>query len=379
MYNVNSGAYLFRLAMLGLTFGPLVIAVFISQGLLVPGLQQGFAGLFFLGAAHVPATLYLLCDHGIRDLLFGHPVKLIAIPVVLFGTSTTILTFASLDSVLLFMLVYVAYGAWHFGRQNIGVLAVSCMSSATGPIHQRTRNIINLGVISGVLGVFSTLPPKYGLDPDLFGFSQGKFELFFAVTYLVGLSLLMITAGLFLIDVLYRRRQMGVLNATIYLGSALFFLPIFCGNNPLITVSSYTTSHGLQYVAFLAFLAFSKSRYEAGHQTIWPLITFTVIMALAVSITLYPSMLAFVSRPITEFIAGYSLSESQFLRSVFGGSVGITLMHYWIDQSVWRLRDPERRSWFRTQYALILPQTELKTTKSSIHHGTLLKYRCGHA
>lgn len=83
-------------------------------------------------------------------------------------------------------------------------------------------------------------------------------------------------------------------------------------------------------------------------------------MALAVSMTLFPGMLAFVVRPITEFVASYSLSESQYLRSMFGGSVGITLMHYWIDQSAWRLRDPERRSWFRRQYALILPQTEVK-------------------
>ncbi len=354
-----SGAYLFRLVMLGATIGPLLIAVLISRGLLLPGIGLGFTLLFFLGAAHVPSTLYLLFDHGIRDLLLAHPVKLIAIPLVFFGASTTILTFASPSSVLLFTLVYVAYGAWHFGRQNIGVLAVSCMSSGVGPLHPRTRKIINLGSISGVLGTFSALQPTYGLSPELFHFSLEKFELFFAVTYKAGLFLFIITVALFLVDIRHRRQKMGILNATIYLGSALFFLPLFCGNDPRITLS-YATSHGLQYVGFLAFLAFSKSRHEARHQTLWPLITFIAIIALAVSMTLFPGMLAFVIRPITEFVASYSLSESQYFRSIFGGSVGITLMHYWIDQSAWRLRDPERRTWFTRQYALILPQTEVR-------------------
>ena len=358
-----SSAYLFRLVMLGVTIGPPLIAVIISEGLDFPGIGLGFSLLFFLGAAHVPSTLYLLFDQGIRDLVFAHPVKLIAIPLVLFGTSTSILTFASPNSVLLFMFVYVAYGAWHFGRQNIGVLAVSCMSSGVGPLHPRTRNIINLGSISGVLGTFSVLQPAYGLNPELFHFSLEKFELFFAVTYKAGLFLLIITVALFLVDIRHRQQKMGILNATIYLGSALFFLPLFCGNNPTITVS-YATSHGLQYIAFLAFLAFSKSRHEARHQKLWPLITFIAIMALAVYMTLFPGILAFAIRPMTEFVASYSLSESQYFRSVFGGSVGITLMHYWIDQSAWRLRDPERRSWFTRQYALILPRTEVEAANS---------------
>jgi hypothetical protein len=204
------------------------------------------------------------------------------------------------------------------------------------------------------------LQPAYGLSPELFYFSLEKFALFFTVSYNAGLFLLIITAALFLIDLLNRRQQMGILNAMIYLGSALFFLPLFCGNDPIIIVSSHATSHGLQYVGFLAFLAFSKSRQEAGCHTLWPLLTFIATMALAVSIVLFPGMLAFVIRPMTEFVASDALSESQFLRSMFGGSVGITLMHYWIDQSAWRLRDPERRNWFKRQYALILPQGEVK-------------------
>ncbi len=36
-----------------------------------------------------------------------------------------------------------------------------------------------------------------------------------------------------------------------------------------------------------------------------------------------------------------------------GVAMGILLMHFWFDQSIWRLKDPESRQWVRKRYAFL--------------------------
>ncbi len=115
----------------------------------------------------------------------------------------------------------------------------------------------------------------------------------------------------------------------------VFLLPIFLTNNALFSFAAWTVAHGLQYVVFLAFHAGAKPR---------PVIS-----------------LAFL---LTTVVAGYAIW--QFCGHIQNGSdvfaikvavatiTAITLVHYWVDQFLWRFNSPERRKWLATSYPFLV-------------------------
>ncbi len=82
-----------------------------------------------LAGTHVFATTYLYFD---RDLSIGVPnqrVKLYLIPIGIIALNIIAVTIMPIWLLLWFMVFYVHYALFHFGRQNIGVLTFSLMST----------------------------------------------------------------------------------------------------------------------------------------------------------------------------------------------------------------------------------------------------------
>jgi hypothetical protein len=114
---------LFLVMLAAATLGPLAIA-FVhvqSDGVLHRCASSTFRLMNILAAPHVVTTLYLLID---RRQLEGVPrpaLTVVLVPAALMLLCLAVLIAAPLAVVALFMLGFVFYGTWHFGRQNVGI------------------------------------------------------------------------------------------------------------------------------------------------------------------------------------------------------------------------------------------------------------------
>ena len=121
----NRPGRLFLLLLVSVTLGPNLLALIkVSRaGTAHFVADRGLWVFQLLAAPHVVATLYLFFDR--RDFA-GVPrpaVTLLAIPIALMIVNGIVLAFAPIPVVLAYVAVTFAFGIWHFGRQNMGLVS----------------------------------------------------------------------------------------------------------------------------------------------------------------------------------------------------------------------------------------------------------------
>lgn len=337
------------------TVVPFIVTGLIASGFTFFGIHILFIALFTLAGAHVPATFYLLSDSNIRKLFYQHKIRFIVIPILIILISFVVLTFASEVEAFLFILLYITYQAWHYGKQNVGVLVFSRLADKKPAIQTWHRRLITAGIIAGILGSFEALRPSYTLDGSVFTFNFSWLSSWNYVSYNLGFFLIVVVGLISFLQISTVIRTAGFLHTLLFLSTTLFFLPIFLSRQPIITFASYATAHGLQYLVFLGFHAWGRKgpHGESLLKNIsWPLYLITI--ALGIIYVLAPYAISEFNGRTFELILGHRLPDSQNIRSAFGIFIGITTVHFWVDQTLWRMRDPDRRAWLLDRYAYLI-------------------------
>jgi hypothetical protein len=338
------------------------------------GLLAGLAvALGFLGTAHVPSTLYLFSDTKVRQFMRATPGQLIAIPLLIVLLSTVAFAAVPLQHVMFVALFYVLWQAWHYGKQNVGVFAFSCMMERRPSMDAAERFTIVGGVVAGVLGTYQVLRPAFGLDARLFVFDTSVLDTVGLWAYRAGAALYVVVLLVMLRNLVAHRSRYTPLNATLYMLTVAFFGPMYLSTDPVFAFTSYAVAHGLQYLGFLGYHAAGRTLREEpyrnlGHESasqsfrsfvnVMPLALFAVIVLLGGAFWYFGGTIV-IGRVINLFsqpLFQTGFDDMMLVRIMLGGLFGLTMAHFWFDQRLWRLREPAKRDWLRQAYAEVLPR-----------------------
>lgn len=331
------------------------------------GLLAGLAvALGFLGTAHVPSTLYLFSDQKVRAFMRNTPGQLVGIPVLIVLLSTVLFAAVPLQHVMFVALFYVLWQAWHYGKQNVGVFAFSCIMEQRPSMDAAERFTIVGGVVAGVLGTYQVLRPAFGLDGQLFVFDTSLLDTVGLWAFRAGAALYIVVLLVMLRNLVVHRARYTPLNTALYVLTVAFFGPMYLSTDPVFAFTSYAVAHGLQYLGFLGYHAAGRTLREEpyrslGHESAstsfrsfvnsMPLVLFTIVVLLGGAFWYFGGTIV-IGRVINLFNGG--LDDLTQIRIMLGGLFGLTMAHFWFDQRLWRLREPAKRNWLRSAYAEVL-------------------------
>jgi hypothetical protein len=339
---------LFLVMLAAATLGPLAIALIHvqSDGVLHRCASSTFRLMNILAAPHVVTTVYLLID---RRQLEGVPRPALTVglvPVGLMLLCLAVLMAAPLWLIELFMLAFVFYGTWHFGRQNVGIATFAARVGNGRPLERDERLMLNLGVLAGLLVTYRAFAPTLMLAPELWPFDLSPTgDLWFVEPVLsrlwyLGIGLYALLVPLVVMRVIRHRHRYPLWTLVIYLGCVFFFLPAYLSDNALFLVTSWTVAHGLQYLVMLAFHAGTAGRIESGVRALRPILVFGLSLGAGVSLWLLAD----------RMVRG---ADATTAKALFAVIIALTLAHYWIDQFLWRFRTPSRRAWLARSFPFL--------------------------
>ena len=290
----------------------------------------------FLGAAHVPATLFFYTDKEFFGIIKNHRLRYIYVPLLLIVT--TGLLFASLSAIgqAFLLLTYWAWQAFHYGRQNIGVYAfASIAQTGTGP-HRAEKLAIDFGTILGILGTFKILGTA--VAPAYLHVTFDRLYQFGSVTFAAVL--------IFSLAVYVRfYRDTTTFKTLFFFTSVFFFYPVFISTDMNIAFLSYAMAHGLQYIIFMAIVSANATRGEQPHT-----VPYRSILTLAI----FVFVVGFLFWRVGDLRQMEVIKSSRFYTSaadfLFGAVLGATMSHFVVDASAWKLSMAPQRAYIKERF-----------------------------
>lgn len=330
------------MAFSGRIFQWVLLSATVLPFLLGLGHVHAFLGLLavmgLVASTHVFSTSYLFLQRGNLAGIENVGLKVFWAPLVLMAFIYAMLLLAPLGLVLALMLVYIHFALWHFGRQNLGVMAFAARISRGRPISRFERVTIMAAVIAGVCGAYHALSPALGLNPKLFPFDLRRVTPVLSWTWYAGAAIYAILVPVVAVGCWQRRRDYDLPSLLTYLASVLFFLPMYVAANSVLAMQSWAIAHGLQYLVFLG--------YHASGRTRWALLG---LLPLA----LFAGCAGAGYVVWNEAAVVQSWSSPLLAKGAVATLTAITLAHYWVDMFVWRFRSSERRRWLAASYPFL--------------------------
>jgi hypothetical protein len=298
------------------------------------GVLAVITAISLLGGTHVMATGYL---YTVPNAFIGIPrwrLTVVAAPLVLMAATFAALMTLPTWALGAYMLVYIHFGLWHFGRQNLGVVAFAARISHGRPMDAFERWSIMAGVVAGMCGAYTSFAPAMMLNTSYFPVDATWAAPFFSRLWYAGAAIYIAVIPAALIYLWINRARYDAPTLALYVTSIGFFVPMFLATDPLIAVSSWATAHGLQYLVFLTFHAGSQTRPSLGG----------IIPPIALIAMAGTGYLLWNTHPQWN---------EQLARIGFAAVLSINLAHYWVDMFMWRFRTPERRKWLAESYPFL--------------------------
>lgn len=319
----------------------LPIAFFI---LLAPSAAEtgGLAGLkmvfLFLGTAHVPATLFFYTDKDFADIRKNHPFRYIYVPVLLIVLTGLLFAFASVTVQAFALLLYWAWQAFHYGRQNTGIYAFASIAETGRAPKKAEKFAIEAGTLLAILGTFKIMG-----TPVAPAYLHRSFDLLYQTGFVAFLAL-----AVFSVAVYAKYFQQTSLFKTIFFFTAVFFfVPIFLSTDNNIAFLSYAIAHGLQYIIFMTVISATSPGSKTSslpYKSIAFFLVFLLIIGFA-------------------FWRVNDLREMEFVKAtwgyaraadfLFGAVLGATMSHFVIDAGAWRLSLEKQRSYITKRFHFI--------------------------
>jgi MFS family permease len=298
----------------------------------------------FLGTAHVPATFFFYTDRNFSHIVRGHKARYIYFPLALTIGAGLLVAFSNTQTQAYLFLVFWAWQAFHYGRQNLGIYSFTAIAQSAGAPDKLEKLAIDLATVCGILGTFRVLgmgvAPEY-LRPlldqlyrlGMFGYSG------------------VIVFSLYVYAKNFERTTL--LKSIFFWTLVLFFLPIYLSNDINVTFLSYAIAHGLQYIIFMGIVSFNSE--EGEHARAARIRSALILMALMVMLGLiFYHAGTFKS---FEFVKSNGLLVWSF-DFLFGAVLGATMAHFVIDAGAWRLSKQPQREYMTKRFGFILAQKE---------------------
>ena len=318
--------------------------------------------------SHVFATGYLYLRPRNFDGIRYRWTLLYWMPAAIVGVNLWAVTMLPASQLMWLMIIYVHYALFHFARQNIGVLSFVTLTSTRRPLHRREKLILNGVAICGMLGALKLYAPGLLLNPEHFAFDLAPIAMAIEPLYIAGL---IGYAGVFALAVAHffaHRGSYSAYSATIFWLCVAWYVPIYAAlGHPLLSIASFTTAHGLQYLVLLGFHAYRRSQLRVarcsdsgafpgsliGWYALMPCLALIAAVLTGALLWRNPEWPFAGFAEIIQAMAG----ASGIAKAGAGLVAGITLAHFWVDQFIWRSRTPVRRGWLIENYPFLAPST----------------------
>jgi hypothetical protein len=289
---------------------------------------------------------------------------LYAIPAALVALSLWVVTMLPASQLMWFMVLYVHYALFHFARQNIGVLSFVTLTSTRRPLHRNERLILNAVALCGMFGALKLYAPSLLLNPQYFTLDLNAIAPVIEPLYIAGIISYAAVFGFAARHFLRHRRAYDGYSATIFWLCVAWYVPIYVAlGHPLLSIASFTTAHGLQYLVLLGFHAYQRSKLRVarraesgpfpgsliGWYTSMPCLAFVAAALTGAVLVRHPEL------PFAGFaqIIQRGLGAGGVAKAGAGLVAGLTLAHFWVDQFIWRSRTLERRGWLVENYPFL--------------------------
>ncbi|HEV8428212.1 MAG TPA: hypothetical protein VGQ41_09960 [Pyrinomonadaceae bacterium] len=302
------------------------------------GLASLKAVFLFLGTAHVPATLFFYADKDFSSVRKSHPVRYIYVPLFLILVSGAVFTFASVTIQAFTLLIYWAWQAFHYGRQNVGMYAFASIAETGRAPRRAEKLVIDGATLLAILGTFKVMGTAV---------APAYLRVSFDYLYQIGfLSFIALTV--FSVAVYFKYFQETSLFKTLFFFTAIFFFaPVFISTDNNVGFLSYAIAHGVQYIIFMSVISVRAGDDKPGPALYKSLTLFLIFVVL----------LGFVFWRVND------LREIEFVKStwayariadfLFGAVLGATMSHFVIDASAWRLSMAKQRSYITKRFNFV--------------------------
>lgn len=307
----------------------------------------GLAGIktvfLFLGTAHVPATIYFYADRNFLGIIKSHRLRYIYVPILLIVTTGILFATLNPSGQAFLLLMYWAWQAFHYGRQNIGVYAfASIAENGTAPARAE-KLAIDLGTILGILGTFKILGATTA--PTLL---HSRFDLL----YKIGSIAFFVVFAFSLVVYLRFIRRTTALKTLFFFTSVLFFVPVFLSTDLNVAFLSYAIAHGLQYLVFMSVV----SAKSTGDEQPRSLSYFGII-----KLSLLTLLVGFAFWRVGDLLGLEAIRNSPsltfFANFLFGAVLGATMSHFVVDAGAWKLSQAPQRAYISRRFDFIFNRT----------------------
>jgi hypothetical protein len=338
--------WLFTLALLLATWIPMLFFVAVgSVAKPTGGLEAVKAALLYVGGVHVAATLILYLDKTFAPLIRENKVRYIYVPLALVLASGFIFTVGGAVVQVSTYLVFWAWQAHHYGRQNIGVYSFAAMARGWRP-HPLERRALVLAAACGIGGTFKVLAKEVA--------PSAMHPLFDALYQLSAVAFLGVLA--FSVYVYVKRRADFSSSRTAFFFTLVcFFLPMFLSDNLDVAFFSYAIAHGTQYLAFMAVISLDLGARD-GRQG---------VSSRMVAIAAFLVVLGLIGYRAADVRAFAPIAGTPLLTHVIdflaGIGLGTTIAHFVIDAGAWKLSQSSAKRYVTQRFGFLFEGASTRT------------------
>jgi hypothetical protein len=313
----------------------LFIAVGMSGTSTAP-VQNTKAVLLFIGAIHVPATYPLYIDRDFLRLIPANRSRYLYLPIALTIGAGVLFAFGGLVSQVCVYVMFWAWQAYHYGRQNIGVYSFAAIAQGWRP-RQAEKRVLQMATACGVCGTFKIL--GMGIPSD---YLHGMFDALYRAGSWAFIGVLLFSIHVFLKN----RKDFSPTKTLFFFTFVLFFLPTFLWNNADGAFFSYAIGHGAQYMVFMTVLSINIGKNGDRRDLSRSMMAVTVFMMLVGIVGYYATTLKG-----GDWAGGNP--TSRLLDFMVGISVGTTIAHFVIDAGAWRLSQSSTKEFVARRFAFL--------------------------
>jgi hypothetical protein len=328
----------FTLSLLLATWIPMVFFIAVGMsGTSTAPVQNTKAVLLLIGAIHVPATCLLYIDRDFLRLIPANRSRYLYLPIALSIGAGVLFAFGGLASQMCVYLMFWAWQAYHYGRQNIGVYSFAAMAQGWRP-RQAEKRVLQMATACGVCGTFKIL----GMDVAP-GYLHGMFDALYRAGYWAFIGVLLFSIQVFLKN----RKDFSPTKALFFFTFVLFFFPIFLWSNVDGAFFSYAIGHGAQYMVFMTVLSINIGK-NGGRRDVSRSMMAVGVFVMLVSIVGY-----YATNLKGSDWAGGSPTWGRLLDFMVGIGVGTTIAHFVIDAGAWRLSQSSTKDFVARRFAFL--------------------------
>lgn len=341
------GKQFFLISLLIATWLPIAIFLSVPQTGAPFSLATLKLIILYVGTAHAPATIYFYMDRGFSEVIRNHKARYVYLPIAVTILSGLIFAFSSTAVQAYVLLIYWAWQAFHYGRQNIGVYAFASIAQTGKSPRKAEKLAIDLGTVCGIFGTFKVLGMAV---------APGYLHQTFNYLYLAG-TIGFIGVFIFSIFVYVKYFSDTTFVKTLFFfTSVFFFFPVFISTDLNVAFLSYAMAHGLQYLIFMTTISLNSGDVDSSKK-----FRYSNVLKLAALVII----IAFAFSGVGWFKNSEATRNSLlFMRCadfLIGAILGTTMAHFLIDASAWKLSMALQRTYITRRFNFLFNQGEIKS------------------